>query len=101
MARNPVFEFVCEQLENETALDRLEARGTVRLTLKSAGFDPSGIVASDMAAVLSRLLPKELASRGVDRSAELCGGIVRSLGAMPDERAVDSPEAVFERLGSR
>ena len=34
------FDWVCAQLEERSSLDRLEARGTVRLALKQAGLEP-------------------------------------------------------------
>jgi hypothetical protein len=39
MADSPCFDRVCAALESETSLDRIEARGTVRLALKGAGLD--------------------------------------------------------------
>ena len=43
MANSTAFEWLCEQLETHTSLDRLEARGTVRLTLKEAGLEASRV----------------------------------------------------------
>ena len=39
MSAGEAFEWLCAELERSTALDRLEARGTVRLTLREAGFE--------------------------------------------------------------
>ena len=39
MADSAAFTFVCTTLEESTALDKLEARGTIRLALKEAGLD--------------------------------------------------------------
>lgn len=39
MSDSPIFELVCEHVEAEAKLTRLEARGTVRLLLKEVGLD--------------------------------------------------------------
>ncbi|MCG8592449.1 MAG: hypothetical protein MJE66_24420 [Proteobacteria bacterium] len=97
MSATTVFESVCTQLEQRTSLDRLEARGTVRLALKSAGLEPSGVTKEQMSVVLERVLPGELSQRGVDEGAAVCAAI---RGELPEDApTVDSPEAVFARLG--
>ena len=45
MASTPSFEWVSQELERITSLERLEARGTLRLVLKKAGLDASGVTA--------------------------------------------------------
>ena len=102
MAADTVFEFVAEKLENATDLDRLEARGTVRLALKQAGLDAKGISTDQMTVVLEKVLPQELDARGVEQSASICEGLVRDVkgftGATPSADE-SSPEAVFKRIG--
>ena len=39
---------LCEQLESSSTLDRLEARGTVRLALKQAGLEAGQVTASQL-----------------------------------------------------
>jgi len=99
MADSPAFEFACDELERATSLDRLEARGTVRLALKEAGLEASSITPSQMAAVMTKLLPNELASRGVEGGDAICAAIASGLAQLPEEAAGDTPEAVFLRLG--
>jgi hypothetical protein len=99
MADSEVFDFVCEQLEQRTSLDRLEARGTVRLTLKQAGLDARGVSAQQMAVAVDKLLAGELESRGVDGAAGHCAGIKSELGNLDVAPSGETPEAVFERLG--
>jgi hypothetical protein len=93
------FDHVCAELEGNTSLDRLAARGTVRIALKGAGLDPATVTVAQMQVVVKRVLPKELSNRGIDDAEAVCDGIVASLGAVQDEVAGESPEAVFERLG--
>jgi len=102
MAADTVFEFVSEKLEQATDLDRLEARGTVRLALKQAGLDAKMLTAMQMNVVLEKVLPDELSARGVDQPGAICSNLVRGLksfrGASPSADE-SSPEAVFKRIG--
>jgi len=93
------FDHVCEALESRTTLNRLEARGTVRLALKEAGLDASSVTARQMSVVVERILPAELQSRGIGDSDSICRDLVRSLASLPSDGAADTPESVFGRLG--
>jgi len=99
MADGKAFDHVCAQLESATALDRLAARGTVRIALKGAGLDPSTTTAAQMRVIAQRVLPKELAARGVSDAEAVCAAIAKSLGTIQDAVVGESPEAVFARLG--
>lgn len=99
MADSKAFTTLCEELERTSSLDRLEARGTVRLALKQAGLEANAVSASQLAVVAEKILPGELRTRGVDNADALCGQLARTLKSMPDEQAGESPEAVFKRLG--
>jgi hypothetical protein len=100
MADAPVFEFVCGELERRTSLGRLEARGTVRLALKEAGLVAASVSVREMQVVLERLLPPALASRGIEDGEALCAEIRAGATRLQDDaRAVDTPEAIFGRLG--
>ncbi|MCG8590820.1 MAG: hypothetical protein MJE66_16130 [Proteobacteria bacterium] len=99
MKSNAVFEAVCGELEARTSLDRLEARGTVRLALKGAGLEPGSVTADQMAVVLERVLPGELSQRGIDQADAVCAALRTALPSAPADEAGDSPEAVFARLG--
>jgi hypothetical protein len=99
MADSTSFEFACNELERATSLDRLEARGTVRLALKATGLEAHSVTPSQMATVMTRVLPKELASRGIENGESTCATIATGLANLPDEVASDTPEAVFQRLG--
>ena len=103
MASSSVFEWTCEALERSTTLERLEARGTLRLALKAAGLDPRDVTTGQMTTVLQRVMPAELESRGVANGGALCEKIARELAAagLQDQASADSPEKVFARLGGR
>jgi hypothetical protein len=96
-----IFEFVAEKLEASTDLDKLEARGTVRLALKSAGLEARSVTKEQMVVLLQKVLPGELSARGVDAAQTMCDQLV---GALKDFEAgggsgSESPEDVFRRLG--
>jgi hypothetical protein len=102
MASSQSFEWVSQELERITSLDRLEARGTMRLVLKKAGLDASTVTAKQMEVVLRQLLPGELQSRGVEDGGGACERLLRGLSAanLSDTGpSAESPEAVFRRLG--
>ncbi len=101
MSAGESFEWLCAELERSTALDRLEARGTVRLTLREAGFDPRSVARGQLAVVVSRLLPKQLETRAVQGAAELCEELAQKLKdgeSTDDTHAAGTPEDVFRRL---
>lgn len=99
MADSPCFDLTCEALERDTSLDRLEARGTLRLALKAAGLDSGSVSPDQMAVVVSNLLPGELKARGIENGDDVCAALQRSLAGMQPSNASDTPEAVFARLG--
>lgn len=100
MADSPCFERVCEVVERETSLDRLEARGTVRLTLKAAGLDPCQVTPEQMRVVIEKVLPAELESRGIENPDGVCAVLRRGLATVEAAPNVaGSPEDVFARLG--
>lgn len=98
MATTAAFDQVCERLEQGTGLDRIQCRGTLRLVLKEAGLDPSQIQPREMAAVLERLLPGALASRGVNDVKTLCASISGAIASIPTAAQPETPEAIFRRL---
>jgi hypothetical protein len=99
MADSAVFDFVCDKLEQATQMDRLAVRGTVRIALKQAGLEASGVTAQQMGVVLERLLPAELTTRGVEGGEAICAKIRSGLSSVASSAQVDTPDAVFQRLG--
>jgi hypothetical protein len=98
-----IFDLVSKEIERRTDLGRLEARGTVRLAVKEAGFSVDAITARELAVVLERIMPEALSSRGVIEAAAVCttlAKLLRELGEVASARGQASPERVFERLAS-
>ena len=100
MAEASAFEFVCAEIEQATSLNALEARGTVRLALKSAGVDARSVSAAQLKVILDKLIPGELKKRGCEDAENLCKQIATRMAGRSFEAAgPESPEAVFARLG--
>jgi len=100
MATSESFTGVSQELERISSLERLEARGTLRLVLKKAGLEASTVTTRQMQVVIRELLPEELRNRGVQE--DVCEHLLRGLTAAnlsDTEVAVESPEEVFQRLG--
>ena len=95
MAESQYFEIACDALERATPLSQLEARGTVRIALKAAGFDSRSVNRPQVLAMVLGPLPTELSRRGVDEHEEVCRGIARRIAsANPDRETITSgPEA--------
>ena len=103
MAGSPAFELVCAELERGTALDRLEARGTMRLVLKQAGLQARTVGAREIGVVIEKLLPGELGARGVDDPDAACLALASCLLELQSpeaEATADAPAEVFRRLGT-
>jgi hypothetical protein len=102
MADSPAFCWVCEEIERVTCLNRLEARGTVRLTLKEAGFDPGSVNRVQMRTILEKMMPGQLESKGIEEASSLCSEMAAALDSaeLGDGTPVaESPEEIFQRLG--
>lgn len=99
MADSPAFEAACAALEDATSLNRLEARGTVRLALKQGGLEARSVSADQMAVVAEKILPTELRSRGIAEADGVCQRIRSALQGVASHPAEESPESVFQRLG--
>jgi len=102
VADDSTFDFLCGELERASSLDRLEARGTVRIAIKKAGLDPHNASPQELAVVVEKLLPSELATRGIENPDSLCSALAKQVSvrrAGGDSR--ETPEAIFARLGSR
>ena len=91
----------CDALERHGAMDRLAARGTIRIALKQAGLDARTVTPDQMRVAASRVLPTELKTRGVPDPAAVEKAILSALQGLRDDGAAESPEAVFARLGGK
>ena len=102
MADSAVFDFVAEELERTTNLDRMEARGTLRLVLKQAFFDSKTLNVSQMEKVIDRLLAAHLCRFGVANPESVCEALARNLKAKSFGPGVaESPDEIFGRLMRR
>jgi len=98
MADSPVFALACEELERLTSLERLAARGTVRIALKKAGLDVASVDATQMTVVLRRVLPAELRSRGVEEAEQVCEALAAALAERRFEVAPDRASRAAETI---
>jgi hypothetical protein len=99
MADAEAFDFVCSQIEARTSLDRLAARGTVRIALKQAGLDARSVTPEQMAVVVEKLLPAELSARSVAGGGTICADIASKTRSLAGRAAAETPDSVFRRLG--
>ena len=103
VASSPVFEWACALLENNTTMNRLQARGTLRLVLGGAGLDIGTLTAKQMRVIADKMLPKELRKRAIANVDQLCAAL---MVIPPEVEAVSgplhpTPEDVFKRLGRK
>ena len=97
-----LFDLAAEKLEQTTDMDRLAARGTLRIALKEAGLDAHKLTIPQLRTVFERLMPKELDARGVSDAEATCKAVMDEIAGSAD--AIDiassaSPDDVFKRLG--
>ena len=96
-----LFEFAAAELEKRSDLENLEARGTIRLALKSSGLTAGEVTKKQMGVVIDQVMPRELRVRGVEDPEAVCRELseaVMGFEADGDESAGTSPEDVFRRL---
>ncbi|MBW2495181.1 MAG: hypothetical protein JRE43_10555 [Deltaproteobacteria bacterium] len=97
-----LFDIAAERLEAGTEMDRLEARGTLRLALKEAGLDVQNLSIPQLQAVFEKLMPRELEARGVADAAATCSAVMKEIAnaaSTADLKASNSPDEIFKRLG--
>ena len=97
-----LFDLAAEKLEEATDMNRLAARGTLRIAVKEAGLDAGKLTIPQLRAVFEKLMPKELDARGVSDAAATCKAVMDEIARSAD--AIDiassaSPDDVFKRLG--
>jgi hypothetical protein len=97
-----LFDFAAERLEQHTSFSRLEARGTLRIAIKSAGLDAKGLTVDQLGVVFEKLMPGELERRGVKDAASICNAVIGELANAPtstDASSSDDVDGIFRRLG--
>jgi hypothetical protein len=101
MANSPAFSEACDRLNDATTFSEIEARGTVRLALKSSGLDAATVTVEQMAVVLDKVLPTELATRGIEGPDAVCLAIRDALNnAELAAPGGETPDTIFARLGT-
>jgi len=94
-----LFDFAADRLEHHAGLDRLEARGTLRIALKAAGLVPKTLTGDQLQAVFEKIMPGELDSRGVSNMQDVCGNVLADLANAADTAPdAPSPDEIFRRL---
>jgi hypothetical protein len=96
-----LFEFTAAELQKRSDLEDLEARGTIRLALKSSGLTAREVTREQMIVVIDQVLPRELKLRGIENPEGVCGDMsqaVKGFEAENSESGGSSAEDVFRRL---
>jgi hypothetical protein len=96
-----LFDVTAQKLEQKTGFSQLEARGTLRIALKSAGLDPGSFTLDELRVVFEKLMPGELDQRGVKDTAGACAAVMRDLESAPidtTDSTSSTPDDVFRRL---
>lgn len=99
-----LFELGAELLEQHSPLDRLEARGTLRIALKASGLDAKSVALAQLRVVFEKVMPAELEKRGVADAAAVCATVIEAVTdgwSASEAQVADEAVAVFQRLGSR
>lgn len=96
-----IFDIAAEKLEESTNMDRLAARGTLRIALKQAGLDAQNLTIPQLKAVFEKLMPKELEARGVTDAAAACTAVIANIESAASEAdltSANSTDEIFKRL---
>ncbi len=97
-----LFDIASERLEENTEMDRLAARGTIRIAIKDAGLDVNSVTIPQLRTVFEKLMPPELDARGVRNAVAICATVMDEItraASAAGLKAPESPDDVFKRLG--
>ncbi len=94
-----LFDLAAERLEHHTGIDRLAARGTLRIALKAAGLEPNNLTGDQLQVVFEKVMPGELDSRGISDMQDVCAAVLADLGSAGAAHAsTTNPDEIFGRL---
>jgi hypothetical protein len=96
-----LFDLAAQSLEQHTGFSQLEARGTLRIAVKSAGLEPNSLTVDELRVVFEKLMPGELEQRGVEDTLSACAAVIRDLENAPvaeSDSTSTNPDDVFRRL---
>ncbi|MEO1482505.1 MAG: hypothetical protein AAFU77_10400 [Myxococcota bacterium] len=99
MAGSAVFRWLCEELEKRTQLNRLQARGAVRLLLRDAGLEARSLNPVQASALVRKRLRPALERQGVSDAGAVRDGITSDLSKKSFPVVPESAEDIFSRLG--
>lgn len=97
----PLFDLAAKRLEQHTGFSQLEARGTLRIAVKSAGLSAQSLTIEGLRVVFRKLMPGELEQRGVSDSGGTCAAVMADLENAPiaaSDSASNNPDDIFRRL---
>jgi hypothetical protein len=97
-----LFDIAAERLGESSDMERLAARGTLRLALKQAGLDTDNLTIPQLRTVFEKLMPKELEARGVVDAAASSKAAMDAIERVASETelaASNSPDEIFKRPG--
>jgi hypothetical protein len=97
-----LFDVAAEKLESATHLNQLEARGTLRLALKSAGLTAGSVTLAQLRVVFDKVMPGEIENRGVAAAATTCSAVmaeVERAASDSDDAETTELDRIFRRLG--
>ena len=98
-----LFDLAADSLEQHSPFDRLEARGTLRIALKTAGLEPKNLTGAQLQVVFEKVMPGELESRGINNVPDVCAAVLSDLARAGGAAAVasaTSPDDIFRRLAN-
>jgi len=98
-----LFDLAAERVEHHTSLDRLEARGTLRIALKTAGLTAKSVTAEQLCVVFEKVMPDELEKRDVSDAAAVCSAVIDDLANAPapsEAAPATELDAIFRRLAN-
>ncbi len=96
-----LFDLAAERLEHHTGFDRLTARGTLRLALKTAGLNAKSVTGGQLCVVFEKVMPGELENRGVSDAAVASSKVIDDLvnaQTLPDMVTSSPLDEIFGRL---
>jgi hypothetical protein len=99
MSDSNAFDFAASFLEENTDLDRLEARGTLRIILKKAGLEAKSVDPKQMKVAVDRMLADELVARGTADPSSVVDRLSSGMDTLQVDSGGSTPEQVFARLG--
>ena len=94
MTEAALFDWAAEALQRASSLNRLEARGALRLALKRVGLDPGSLTRQELTSLLRGPLVKDLEERHLQDADGICRSILGELSSARLVGALQGPAGV-------